>query len=286
MKSLNWKPKEIFMTILGSTIFAVSVNLFLQPLNLYAGGFVGLAQLLRTLFFPNLTGIDIAGIINLCLNIPLFILAYQAMKRKMFFGTLLSLAIQTVLLTMVKIPTTPILNDTLAGIVVSGFAGGVGCGIVLTSGASAGGLDLLGVYLAQKKKGFSVGRMNLGFNIVLYTVCAILFDLQTALYSVIWIAVFSLAIDRFHYQNIEIELMIFTHDQDVKEKIMKKYVRGVTCWQGEGAYTKKGTEILVTVVAKSEVNAVKQDIMEMDPNAFIIVHSSVDVTGGYQKRLI
>ena len=149
-----------------------------------------------------------------------------------------------------------------------------------------GGLDLLGVYLAQKNKDFSVGKMNLVFNVLLYTLCAIIFNVQTALYSAIWIAVFSITIDRFHYQNIEVELMIFTHDPDVKEKIMKKYIRGVTCWKGEGAYTKKGTEILITVVAKSEVEQVKHDIQKMDPQAFIIADDTVEVTGDYQKRLI
>lgn len=286
MNQLNWKLRDVCMTILGSALFAISVNLFLQPLKLYAGGFVGFSQMLRTLFFSGLRGMDIAGIINFCLNIPLFVLAYKSMKKRMFFGTLLSLAVQTILMTLIRIPSAPLMDDKLAGIIVSGVAGGVGCGIVLTSGASAGGLDLLGVYLAQKKKEFSVGRLNLGFNMLLYTVCAVIFDMQTALYSVIWIAVFSITIDRFHYQNIEVELMIFTHDAEVKEKIMKKYIRGVTCWKGEGAYTRKDTEILITVVAKSEVGQVKKDILEMDPQAFIIEDDTVKVTGGYQKRLI
>jgi uncharacterized membrane-anchored protein YitT (DUF2179 family) len=286
MKELQWKPREIMMTVLGSVMYAASVNLLLQPLHLYAGGIVGLAQLLRTFLFPGITGTDVAGIINMCLNVPLFLLAYKTMKKRMLYGTLLSVALQTLVFTIVRIPSAPILDDKLAGIVLSGMIGGIGCGLVLTNGASAGGLDLLGVYLTQTRKGFSVGRMNLGFNAVLYTVCAILFHVDIALYSVLWIFVFSITIDRFHYQNIEIELMIFTHRPEVKDRIMSKYIRGVTCWTGMGAYTKQDTEVLVTVVAKSEVNAVKKDILELDPQAFIIVHQPVDVTGGYQKRLI
>ena len=53
-----------------------------------------------------------------------------------------------------------------------------------------------------------------------------------------------------------------------------------------GAYTGKDTEVLVTVVAKSEVERIKKDILEIDPKAFIIVHEGANVTGGYEKRLL
>ena len=251
-------------------MYAMAVNLFLTPLNLYAGGVVGLAQLIRTLAFPHVTGIDVAGLINLMLNIPLFLLAWKGMSRKMVFGTAVSIFVQTLVLSAVKAPAAPLLDDKLACILLAGMIGGAGCGIVLTNGGSAGGLDLLGVYLTMKSRHFSVGLMNILFNVGLYSVCAVLFELSTALYSAI----------------IELELMIFTHHPEIKETIMKKYVRGVTCWKGMGAYTGKETEVLVTVVAKSEAEDVKRDILALDPHAFIIVHQGTDVTGGYQKRLV
>ncbi len=278
-------PLNYLLIIAGSGLYACAVNWFMMPLHLYAGGIVGLAQLIRTLLFSNLTGIDIAGVINLALNIPLFLLAYKAMSKKMVVGTVISVAVQTLVFTIIPIPAAPILNDNLANIVIAGLFGGLGCGIILTNGGSAGGLDLLGVYLTQKKK-FSVGWMNLLFNACLYAVMAVLFDLSTAIYSIIFVAAFSIAIDRFHYQNIAVELMIFTHHPEIKEQIMSEYVRGVTCWKGIGAYTGNETEVLVTVVAKNEVEDVKRDILRLDPQAFIIVHEGTTVTGGYQKRLV
>ena len=278
--------RNILLIVAGSAMYAMAVNLFLTPLNLYAGGVVGLAQLIRTLAFPHVTGIDVAGLINLMLNIPLFLLAWKGMSRKMVFGTAVSIFVQTLVLSAVKAPAAPLLDDKLACILLAGMIGGAGCGIVLTNGGSAGGLDLLGVYLTMKSRHFSVGLMNILFNVGLYSVCAVLFELSTALYSEIFVAAFSATIDRWHYQNIELELMIFTHHPEIKETIMKKYVRGVTCWKGMGAYTGKETEVLVTVVAKSEAEDVKRDILALDPHAFIIVHQGTDVTGGYQKRLV
>ena len=72
---------------------------------------------------------------------------------------------------------------------------------------------------------------------------ALLFDVSTALYSIIYIVVFSVTIDRWHYQNIEVELMIFTHVPEVKQMIMHEYARGVTCWDGKGAYQKYSSQL-------------------------------------------
>ena len=104
---------NIFLIMAGSAMYACSVNLFMMPLRLYAGGIVGLAQLIRTLAFPRVTSVDVAGIINLCLNIPLFLLAYRSMSRKMLIGTVISVAVQTVVFTIVKIPAEPLVGDTL-----------------------------------------------------------------------------------------------------------------------------------------------------------------------------
>lgn len=278
--------KKILMIVVGSLLFVISMNVFLVPLQLYSGGVVGTAQLLRTIFFSNIKTFDVAGVINLCFNIPLFLLAYRGMKKNLFYGTLLSVAVQTIGYLVVPIPKAPILDDKLATILLSGVLGGIGCGIILTNGASAGGLDLLGVFLSTRHKGVSVGRMNLSYNVALYTVCAIFFDVSIALYSILFMIFFSLTVDRWHYQNIEVELMVFTHSSEVKELIMKKYIRGVTFWKGIGAYTNLETEVLVIVVAKSEVRNVKNDVLRLDPKAFIIERSALRVTGGYQKRLL
>ena len=288
------KPKKvtalnILLILIGSSLYALSVNFFLVPLKLYSGGVPGTAQMLRTLFFANVNNVnnvDTAGLINLAFNIPLFLLALKKMKKRMVVGTVLSVALQTIIFTYIIAPTAPILDDKLACIVIAGLLGGVGCGLILTNSASAGGLDLLGLYLSHKSKKISVGIFNVIYNIILYTLMALLFDVSTALYSIIYIVVFSVTIDHWHYQNIEVELMIFTHVPEVKQMIMHEYARGVTCWDGKGAYTNNHTEVLVTIVAKSEVSSVQREIRKLDPNAFVIAHTRVSVSGGYQKRLV
>lgn len=281
--------QEILMIILGSALFAASINLFVVPVNLYNGGIVGLAQIIRTVMQNQLHlnfGFDIAGVINFLINVPLFILAYRSLSRKFFAGTLISVLTQTVCFSLIPIPAVPILNDVLASLIIGAIIGAIGVGMTLVTGASGGGTDIVGVYAALRLKAFSVGKLQLIFNALIYTLCAVLFDLPIAIYSIIYAAIYSFVLDKVHLQNIEMSLMIFTKNPEVKTRILNEFVRGVTYWKGLGAYTQSETEVLVTIVSKDEVNEIRRMIMQMDPKAFIIVNEGLQITGNFIKRLI
>lgn len=286
-KPLNCK--DIAVILLGSILFASALNIFVVPLGLYNGGVVGISQLIRTLLISS-TGInlnfDIAGIINFILNIPLFFLAYRFLSKRFFMGSLLSIATQTLAFSLIPIPKVPILTDPLSSCIIGGILGGIGAGIVLIRGTSAGGIDILGVYFAMKSKTFSVGKLSIGINALIYMICAFLFNLPTALYSIIYATIYSLALDKVHLQNIEVSIMIFTKKADIKRKIMDEFIRGVTYWKGQGAYTNSETEVLVTIVSKYELDKVRKRVMELDPHAFLIVNEGLKVSGGYEKRLL
>ena len=153
-------------------------------------------------------------------------------------------------------------------------------------GASGGGTDIVGVYAALHWKSFSVGKLQLLFNALVYCLCAFLFDLPIAIYSIIYAAVYSFVLDKVHLQNIEMSLMIFTKNPEIKSRILKDFVRGVTYWKGLGAYTQTETEVLVTIVSKDEVNDLRRMITQMDPKAFIIVNEGLQITGNFIKRLV
>ena len=91
---------KILMVIAGGFIFAAGVNLFIVPLNLYSGGVIGIAQIIRTIIIQYAhislpANFDVAGIINFLMNLPLFILAYRSISRKFFVKTLLCVIAQT-----------------------------------------------------------------------------------------------------------------------------------------------------------------------------------------------
>ena len=272
------------MILFGSALFAASINLFVVPVNLYNGGIVGLSQIIRSVLVSRMGmrfSFDIAGVINFLINVPLFFMAFRSLSRKFFLGTLLSLITQTVCFSLIPIPVVPILDDVLASLIIGAIVGALGIGMTLVSGASGGGTDIVGVYAALHWKAFSVGKIQLLFNALVYSLCAFLFDLPIAIYSIIYAAVYSFVLDKVHLQNIEMSLMIFTKNPEIKNRILKDFVRGVTYWKGLGAYTQ--TE---TIVSKDEVNELRRMITQLDPKAFIIVNEGLQITGNFIKRLV
>ena len=282
MAQLGW-------TFLGSLLFALGVNLIIMPLNLYNGGFMGVAQLIRTFVVSVLHvdagNIDLAGIIFYILNVPLFYLAWKGIGKSFCIRTVIAATMESVLLTVIPIPTEPIVSDMLTACIIGGLVAGVGTGLILRGGSSGGGQDIVGILCAKKYPGFSVGKIGIIMNIGVYGICMMLFDIEIVIYSLIYATVTSLAIDKIHIQNINMSVMIFTKKIGIAKAIMEETGRGVTNWEGTGAYTNENTEILYVVISKYEVNQIKRIVQKIDPKAFMIFTEGTAVTGNFEKRL-
>lgn len=279
--------KEYLIIAAGSIIFAAANNLFIVPSGVYAGGIVGTAQIIRTVLndYLNISfSFDIAGIINMCLNVPLLIMAYFILNSSFVKKTVFSVAIQTIAFS--AIPVYPVVSDNLAAIIIGSIVAGYGVGLILIQKATAGGNDVTSMLLMKHNPSLSVGKFNLLYNIFVYIFCAILFNLETSIYSILHATLFSVVVDRLHLQNIEVSLMIFTRNDNIKNMIINDMHRGVTYWKGQGAYTNNETEVLVTIVSKYEVPKIRREILKMDSKAFIIVSSQLNVDGNVEKRLI
>lgn len=144
------------VAVVGMLVFSAGINLFIVPANLYNGGVLGISQVIRTVlvrYFHLASGTtDIAGIINMLLNIPLFVLAYVFVGKKFFFRTLVCVVSQTLFLSLIPIPAIPIVRDSLTASIIGGIFGGTGIGIALQSGGSSGGLDIVGMFLPNGLK--------------------------------------------------------------------------------------------------------------------------------------
>jgi len=66
---------------------------------------------------------------------------------------------------------------------------------------------------------------------------------------------------------------------------MKEMGRGVTEWNGCGAFTREDSYILVTIISKYEIDEVMKIIHSIDGNAFIVIDEGVRVFGNFQRRL-
>ena len=289
-KLMHNKSLRLIGGLLGGLLLSVAINVFIVPQGLYGGGAYGLCQVIRTLLQRELSlslPFDLAGVLYFFVNIPLFLLAYKALGREFFWKAAICTVCNSVFLAVIPSPSTPVIPDLLTRCMVGGILAGFASGLVLTCGCSTGGLDVLGLYLSKKGKGFTVGRFSITFNTALYALCAVLFDLTTAIYSAIYVVFQALFLDRVHQQNISVQMLIFTKEdpERLNQTILEKLDRSFTLWEGRGGYSHDQVHVLCVCLSKYEVVSVQMALSEIDPHAFTIIQEGIRVGGNFGRHL-
>lgn len=270
----------------GVVIGVMGFQLFTVPLGFYNGGTVGASQVIRTLAVDHLglaPGIDLAGPLNLLFNIPLMLLAFRSIGRRFLVRTLFCMAVQTAAISFLHV-SQPLITDPLTACLIGGILGGAGVGIILRAGGSTAGFDILGVWLAQRIP-LGVGLITNLLNSCIYIACALLFDLQTAIYSLIFAFVCALVTDKLHTQGVNCGVMIITESPRMHQRVMESVSRGVTFWEGTGGHSLKGKFVYYTVVNKFEEVVLRKAIEQEDPSAFVVVSEDLRVYGTFIRRL-
>lgn len=280
---------RIALVIGGNILFAVGVNMIISPMNLYSSGFTGVSMLLRLflvkfLHFPQIPGIDYLGIIYYIINVPLFILAYRVLGKEFCITSMISIGIASAAMALVPVVSEPIFDDYLTACLVGGIVSGTGAGIVLKGGTSGGGQDIIGMALSKTHPNFSVGKIAIMINAMVYGICFFLFDIQTVVYSMIYAVVNAIALDYQHTQNINVQVMIFTKKEGITDKVLHELRRGLTYWKGAGGYTNEDTYILSTMVTKYELPMLLDIVKSVDPQAFVMVNEGTKIFGNFEKR--
>ena len=276
--------------ILGGTLlYSLGMNLFVVPAGLYTGGIMGLSQLLRT-FLLRATGwapaIDIAGLINYAINLPMLVLAWRQLDHRVVLKTLLSVTGTTLFLSLV--PHTDILSgDQLARCLIGGMLCGCSIGLLLWMGGTSGGMDLLGMMLIKSGSHTSIGHVNLCWNLMLYTICACAFSLSTAIYSILFSFVSTTAMDKLHMQNINVEVTVVTKilSPEMEHEILVDLHRGITRMDGIGEYTGDPVHVFYILVSKYEIGRLRTIIMKYDPHAFIVAKDGAVIYGNYKRKV-
>ncbi|MBR2137813.1 MAG: YitT family protein [Bacilli bacterium] len=284
---LNWKFADVIKVLVGSLMFCISVNIFIVPNDLYTGGVLGVAQLIRSIVidvFKLNVAFDFSGILYYVINIPLFVIAYKQLSKTFFYRTLLIISIQTVMLSL--IPTVGIIDEILTNVLVGGLLGGAGLGIILSCGASTGGSDIIGLVLAKKNTEFSVGKLGLILNVFVYSITGLIYGLQTMIYSIIYSFVDSLTIDKMHEQNICSTAFIFCkkNPKEINNYIKNELQRSFTYWDAKGGYDDSRTYIIYTALTKYELIKLERKIKECDFDAFMVKSEGVGIKGDFDKK--
>ena len=290
-KIFNWGQYKVNKCIVGILLESLAVNLFIVPNNLYTGGILGLSQLIRTFIF-NFVDInlpfDLSTIIYYLINIPLLVIAYKKISKTFFARTILTVTLNTLFLMIIPIPKEPLVPEIITNVMIGGLIAGVGLGMVLSTGSSSGGTDIIGIVISQKKRLLTVGNIGLGFNAFVYAICGVLGGISTMIYSIIYAVFESVLIDFNHSQNITSQAFIFTKESPDKiiDFIKDEIGRDATYWDAVGGYTKTKTYIIYTVLSKYEKMRLERHMDEFDKNAFMVGSDGASIHGEFEKHYL
>jgi len=273
VKALGRIMYNLGLIALGSVLCATAINGILIPHEFLSAGFVGLALILHY-FLPAAP----LSWLYFLLNIPLFVLGWKYVSRRFLFYSLAGMMILTLAVEWVHI-LIPV-HDKILSALLAGIITGTGSGIVLRSLGSAGGLDILSVIMLQR---FSIrlGSTSLACNTLVLLFGAILFTIERALYTLIFVYVtaniLNLVVTGLSQRKSV--FIISRQWEEISRKILHEINRGVTFFQGRGGYTGQEEQIIYTVVTFQELSQLKGMIKQLDPNAFMAVSETLEVMG-------
>jgi uncharacterized membrane-anchored protein YitT (DUF2179 family) len=106
----------------------------------------------------------------------------------------------------------------------------------------------------QKHSNLSVGKVSAMLNIFIFGTCAIIFSISQAIYSVLFTGIVYYVLDKVHFQNIMLTMLIITKKQGLEKIIFEKVNRGVTKWNAYGAYKNEERVEFLEIFIKRNFN--------------------------------
>ena len=269
--------KDYLLILLGSTLQAISLRVFLIPAKLASGGVSGLSQIVN-----NFTGWPI-GLMVLIGNIPLFIMGWRFLGGPRFAArTAFSILTFSILIDVPQfiLPTNGITRDIVLNALYGGVTSGIGFGLVYRGRGTSGGSDILARILSSWR-GIPVTQSYLITDAVIIFLAGISFSWENALYALVMLYVSGIAAESISQgSNILRTGMIITALPDpIKDGIFTRLGRGVTIMDGRGGYSGEEKSILLCVVTRAEIPHLKALTRELDPKAFLIIGQAHEVRG-------
>lgn len=268
---------KYLIIVVGSLIFAASFQFFLYPNSIVSGGVTGIAQIIN-----RLTGLPV-GVLSIIMNVPLFIIAWRHFGLDFIVSSFVAMTLFSVFVDVFAVLNIAVTDDAMLASIIGGVIKGIGLGMIYYVGSTTGGIDIV-VRLARRRyPHINFGTLMLVMDAVIVAAYAFIFKIyDSAMYSLICMFVMSKVVDLVLYglDNSSICYIISAHSEDiVKEITFGELHRGVTLLSGEGAYTHEKRPVVMCVIKRPQIAAIRRLVRTLDPNAFLIVTDAKNVFG-------
>ena len=269
---------------IGIVIGALSLIVFLQPLDIAPAGVAGASTLLNELF-----GTPI-GLMILLLNIPIQVMGYVMLPNgtRVIARSVVIIVIFSVVVDNLGplVAAGGVSDDRMLNALFGGITAGIGLGLVYRAGATFGGTSTVALVL-QRRFGFPMSTTFLCTDTLIIVAAGLVYGWEGALYAAIALFTAGLATDYVLEgpSVIRTAMVITDNPEEISKLIFDNLQRGVTSWTIRGQYTGAERTMLYVTIARSQVRDLKDEVSSADPNAFVVIGMGHAAYGSGFRRM-
>lgn len=279
-RTLRSSFRKILFILVGCFFYAAGIGLFLDPNMLAPGGVVGISVILS-----HSLGGD-TGTWYFLLNIPIIILGWWKFGGRFIINSFYAIALNSIFTNIFSI-FPAVTNNKLLAAVAGSLLVGSGLGLVLKTGATTGGMDIVIKILRRKYPSIKTSTFFVTIDLIIVAISGFVFrDFNLAMYAFITVALNGKVMGYILYGEDEANLIYIVAEQPemMLQRILSEMDIGATILSGKGAYSNREKQIIMCVVKKRTTPVLQEIIREEDPNAFLIISSANEIYGeGYKN---
>lgn len=299
---LSW-VRSLVYTLLSSFLISVAVYSLITPNDFTIGGVSGLAVLANVASKGKIP----LSAVSLSLNIPLIILAFFLVKRRFAIVSSMNILSQSGWLLLMEeiLPNFHIYfpggeASKMLAALASGILIGASIALAFKAGGSTGGADIIAVMIQKKCKAASIAWMLFILNCVVIVSYVVIINMilheipktedGTINYGILLMPLVMSTFESYiesrtnesisnGFQSATEFRIITSLPDEMAAALMRELSRGVTGIPAVGMYTKESRTMLLCVVNRRQIPAVRRIAKEVDPDSFVVMAKAAQVLG-------
>lgn len=274
------KINQYITFFLGLIVSTLSFNLFLSRNNLVTGGVSGVSIVMNRLFGIN------ESIFMLNVNVLLVLLSFCLLGREKTKNTILGSILYPVFVHFTSYITNPISLeiDPFLIAILAGMLSGLGSGLVFKSNFTTGGTDIIS-QIIEKYAHVPMSTAIRMIDVPIVLLGWIVFGFNNMMYALIALVILSMVSNSTMLELNKNRLIYITSKKtkEIQEFLIQEHEYDVTLTKKIGGYTGKVDNLIICSVDKEKYLEIKEGILLLDPNAFIVVTKAYEQKNANHK---
>ena len=266
---------------------AMSYHIFVFPNRFAPSGLNGLCTIVQELFGLNV------GYLSLIINIPLALMVFEFVNRKLAFRSMvyvITFSVMLVILEKVDLSafaySTENGTSTILGPLVAGIISGAVYGFLVKCSAYTGGMDYVASLIRIKRPELNFFYVTFAINVCVACISYFVYgyQIEPVILCILYSFMSSTVSDNMLKSGrsaIRFEI-ITDYPEELSRDIIEKLHHSCTLIPARGMYSGEEKNLLICVINKSQIAALSK-IIRRFPHTFAVMSSVSEVMGNFKK---